>query len=181
MEKVVYFSYTQKDRQHCLSAGMDDFLSKPYSIDQLQHIVQRWLPKEKADRIAYSKSEVMQVVPVDDVPVLNLQRLEQIRGMDSSGERKMLRKILNAFVQSAEHYMLELEKVIEDEDTAAVYRIAHSLKSSSANIGAESLSILFKRMEAYGKSGELISIRLLQNDLRYQYQRALAEIDRVVE
>ncbi len=173
---------TEKDRQHCLRAGMDDFLSKPYSIDQLQHIVQRWLPKEKANRIAYSKSEVMQVVPVDDdVPVLNLQRLEQIRGMDSSGERKMLCKILNAFVQSAEHYMLELEKVIEDEDTAAVYRIAHSLKSSSANIGAESLSILFKQMEAYGKSGELISIRLLQNDLRYQYQRALAEIERVVE
>lgn len=77
--------------------------------------------------------------------------------------------------------MLELEKVIEDEDTAAVYRIAHSLKSSSANIGAESLSVLFKQMEAYGKSGELKSIQSLQNDLRYQYQRALAEIERVVE
>ncbi len=173
---------TVKDRQNCLNAGMNDFLSKPYSIDQLRHIVQRWLPEEKADRMTYSETGKIQVVPViDEIPVLNLKRLEQIRGMDSSGERKLLHRILNAFVKSADQYMLQLEKVIEDEDSAAVYRIAHSLKSSSANIGAESLSVLFKQLEAYGKSGEMMSIRALWNDLHHQYQRALAEIEKVVE
>ena len=161
---------------------MNDFLSKPYSIDQLRHIVQRWLPKEKADRITLLETSETRSEPViDEIPVLNLKRLEQIRGMNSTGERKLLRRILNAFVKSADQYMLQLEKVIEEEDPAAVYRIAHSLKSSSANIGAESLSMLFKQLEAYGKSGEMLSIRALWSDLRYQYQRALTEIEKVVE
>ncbi len=173
---------TDNDRQRCLNAGMNDFLSKPYSIDQLRHIVQRWLPKEKADRITLLETSETRSEPIiDEIPVLNLKRLEQIRGMNSTGERKLLRRILNAFVKSADQYMLQLEKVIEEEDPATVYRIAHSLKSSSANIGAESLSMLFKQLEAYGKSGEMLSIRALWSDLRYQYQRALTEIEKVVE
>lgn len=172
---------TEDDRNHCLNAGMNDFLSKPYSIDQLQQKIMNWLSKEKSSRLNAVKSETVAIKPeLNAMPALNPTRLNQIRELDSSGGDGLLHKILQAFLESAETNVHQLEQAIVKSDADGLRQTAHALKSSSGNIGAESLSAIFKQLEADGRSGEFTHAKSLQADMQQQYQSVIAEIEKIL-
>ncbi|MBS0300335.1 MAG: response regulator [Proteobacteria bacterium] len=168
---------TEDDRTHCLNAGMNDFLSKPYSIDQLQQKITDWLAKGKSNLPNAVKLEAVEIKHEDNaMPALNPARLNQIRELDSSGGDSLLHKILQAFLDSAETNVRQLEQAILNSDADGLRQTAHALKSSSGNIGAESLSAIFKQLEADGRSGELVHAKTLQANMQQQYQCVIAEI-----
>lgn len=172
---------TEDDRNHCLNAGMNDFLSKPYSIDQLQQKITNWLSKEKSDLLNTVKSKPIEIKhEVNTMPALNPIRLNQIRELDSSGGDDLLHKILQAFLDSAEANVLQLDQAILNSDTDGLRQSAHALKSSSGNIGAENLSTIFKQLEADGRSGDITHAKALQPDMRQQYQSVIAEIKKIL-
>lgn len=117
----------------------------------------------------------------DDASVLNPAQLDQIRSLDISGKHRLLQRILHTFLESTEGYIRQLEQAIINGDTNALYRTAHTLKSSSANIGAEDLSAIFKQLESYGKAGELVNARLLQKNLQQHYQQVITEIRKILD
>ena len=90
-------------------------------------------------------------------------------------------KILQAFLDSAEGYIKQLEQAILDADTDGLRRSAHTLKSSSANIGAESLSSIFKQLEVFGQSGEIAHAKLLRESMQQQYQQVIIEIRKMLD
>lgn len=172
---------TEDDRNHCLNAGMNDFLSKPYSIDQLQQKIMNWLSKEKSSRLNAVKLETVAIKPeLNAMPALNPTRLNQIRELDSSGGDGLLHKILQAFLESTETNVHQLEQAIVKSDADGLRQTAHALKSSSGNIGAESLSAIFKQLEADGRSGEFTHAKSLQADMQQQYQSVIAEIEKIL-
>lgn len=172
---------TEDDRTQCLNAGMDDFLSKPYTLDQLQQKILQWLPQEKGNPMNTEKSKSMAIKPDSStVPVLNPVRLEQIRELDPTGESNLLQKILQAFLDSADNSLQQLELAILHNDTESLRQSAHTLKSSSGNIGAESLSAIFKQLEIDGRSGELTRAKALQENMRSHYQSVVAEIRKIL-
>ena len=120
----------------------------------------QWLPIEKTSLMDNIKSEVNETTPnAGNVPVLNPVLLDQIRSLDPSGGAELINKILHAFLNSADDQMQKLEDAFLNEDADSLGRIAHSLKSSSANIGAESLSEMFKQLEAHGRAGRISSCK----------------------
>ncbi len=168
---------SENDRTNCLNVGMNDFLSKPYSIAQLQKVIMQWLPIEKTSLMDNIKSEVNEITPnAGNAPVLNPVLLDQIRSLDPSGGAELINKILHAFLNSADDQMQKLEDAFLNEDADSLGRIAHSLKSSSANIGAKSLSEMFKKLEAHGRAGELAHAKALQANMFQHYQHVLTEI-----
>ncbi len=172
---------SENDRTDCLNAGMDDFLSKPYSFDQLQQIILRWLQKDRINLKNTEKSEMVEITTkANDAPVLNPVLLDQIRSLDASGGHELVNKILHAFLEPADDYMHKLKDAIMNEDTDSLCRLAHTLKSSSANIGAESLSEMFKQLEAHGRAGELTQAKALQENLLQHYQQVLVEIKKTL-
>lgn len=173
---------SESDRIQCLNAGMDDFLSKPYSLDQLQRIIHQWLPKEKLTPTDTIKSKMIEIKnETQNAPAINPTRLEQIRELDSVGGHQLVHKILQAFLDSAEGYIKQLEQAILDADTDGLRRSAHTLKSSSANIGAESLSSIFKQLEVFGQSGEIAHAKLLRESMQQQYQQVIIEIRKMLD
>lgn len=171
---------SENDHTQCLNAGMDDFLSKPYSLDQLQKILLRWLPKEKIDLMKTTTAITKTMSEASDVSLLNPVLLNQIQSLDATGGHKLVHKILRAFLESADGYIHQLEQAIVNGDADGIRRSAHTLKSSSANIGAESLSALFKQLEAYGQSGELAHAELLSEGLKQHYQQVIIEIRKML-
>ncbi len=172
---------TENDRKRCLDGGMNDFLSKPYSIDQLQQKIHHWLSKEKNYPMNTVKSETIELEPkTNAMPALNPTRLDQIRELDSTGGNGLLHKILQAFLESATSSMHQLEQAIINGDADSLRQSAHALKSSSGNIGAESLSALFKQLEANGRSGELAQAERLKESLRQHYLQVVTEINKIL-
>ena len=169
---------TEDDRNHCIEAGMDDFLSKPYTLNQLNEVLTKWQTKNE------SNQAIMMTEPGNPkensispkLPLLNPVLLDQIRSLDPSHGSELVNKILHAFLESAEGYVQLLNQAFLDNDAETIRKTAHTLKSSSANIGAEALSTVFKQIEAYGKSGELTLAESLRSEMLTLYQQVIIEV-----
>ena len=160
---------------------MNDFLSKPYTIDQLRQKIHHWLSKEKHNPMNAVKSQLVELATeTNAIPALNPIWLGQIRELDTTGGDVLLHKILQAFLESAPNNMHQLEQAITNGDADSLRQSAHALKSSSGNIGAENLSALLKQLEADGRTGELSHAKSLQESLRQHYQQAITEINKIL-
>lgn len=172
---------TEDDRTQCLNAGMDDFLSKPYSLDQLQQKILQWLPTKKGNPMNTENSESIAIKSgAYTAPALNPVRLEEIRELDPTGGCSLLQKILQAFLESADIGLQQLEQAILNNDPEGLRQSAHALKSSSGNIGAESLSAIFKQLEIDGHTGELMRAKALQENMHSHYQSVITEIRKIL-
>nr|WP_211368278.1 hybrid sensor histidine kinase/response regulator [Pseudoxanthomonas gei] len=156
------------DRQRCLDAGMDDYLSKPVSREQLENCLQRWLPGRAsfAERVVtplLGKGPELAVVtaapparpgaPVNPAifPVLDHSMLDELQ--EIAGEETV--RIIGLFLEDAPRLIGRLETASTVPDLEAMRDAAHTLKSSSANVGAMALSTAAKRVELGARAMKL--------------------------
>lgn len=170
------------DRIQCLAAGMDDYLAKPYSKAQLGNILKRWLVKTT-------------VTPANDVPqagekadaetgqkaVIELRQLDQLRELDPSGSLGLARQIIRVYLESSGKGIGQIEQAIDKGDSEGLRSAAHSLKSSSANVGATTLSGLFKQLEELGKNARLDEARPVYARMWQEYGRAAIALQTLLE
>ena len=150
------------DRQRCLDAGMDDYLSKPVSREQLENCLQRWLPgrasfgartaQPTADAagVAAAPPAARPAVP-SIFPVLDHSMLDELR--EIAGDETS--RIVGLFLEDAPRLIARLESASTIPDLEAMRDAAHTLKSSSANVGAMALSTAAKRVELGARAQKL--------------------------
>jgi CheY-like chemotaxis protein len=158
------------DRQRCLDAGMDDYLSKPFRQEHLRVITERWLGRKEgaatgADAGADAGSPhpaalsaaaaagagwpPEQTGPIDD------RALELIRALEREGAADLLANVIDIYLRETPTLLQTLHEAAGRSDGVALRRAAHSLKSSSANLGAGCLAELCRELEAVALSGDL--------------------------
>lgn len=135
----------QGDAGRFLELGFDDCLFKPLRHPQVQAMLTKHLrlqaPLAEADGIGSSRA------PTGD-DVLDPVALARLRELDPTGENKLVERVLKAFQTSAARLMPQLQAAREANDRTTVRLVAHTLKSSSASIGALTLSQLCGELEA---------------------------------
>ncbi len=169
------------NRERCLEAGMDDYLAKPYSLDQLRAALARWIaiPADKADDDdAPPSAAPPQPETARDaaLPAIDRGFLAQFRELDPQGGMKLAGRIIGIYLGSSPELLANIEHALASGDGAAVHRAAHSLKSSSANVGAMTLHQLLIDLERAGKDGRLEEARTLFAHAHDEYRRATAEL-----
>ena len=170
------------DREQCLAAGMDDYLAKPYSIVQLQQMLERWLRQETKTITTPSIAPVTETTATTNgTPAINTKFLDPLRELDPSGGLGFTRQILQVYLDSSSNMVNLTAQAITAGDSEALYRAAHSLKSSAANVGAETLSNLFSQLEKLGRAGKLNEARAVFNVTQQEYDRAVNEIRSLLE
>ncbi|MDG4551691.1 MAG: response regulator [Candidatus Contendobacter sp.] len=177
-------------REECLMAGMDDYLSKPFEQEQLIAVLERWLPLAESTvptpaassppvsppptgaKVVASAEPVSLPVPDPAPPVLARSALDQIRALQRPGGSDLLSKIIDLYLESAPKLLEKAREAVAAADGEALRQATHSLKSSSANLGATQLAAVCKELEQRGREQRLTDIAELLRELEIHYQQA---------
>lgn len=153
------------DREICLTAGMDDYITKPVQRETLAAALQRVRPRAVADTLPFEPG----AAPID--PVI-LQQLHANLG-DSFGEE--LAAILEAYRLQLQVELPLLHQAITQSDHTQLALLAHRLCGASATLGARHVALLCRKLEQRGASVDT-QLALLRHIL-VEAQRASAALD----
>ncbi len=160
-------------QEQCLSVGMDDFLSKPFTMNQMQAVLSLWL--DQGMKSTDPKAIVKSIAPDEQKetePVLEQDTLKRIRVLQRPGKPNVLSKIINLYLQNSPGLIKTVRKSVEQGDGVALCEAAHSLKSSSANLGAVSMAAVCKKLEEMGREGRTDAAKALTGRIESEYKLA---------
>ncbi len=168
------------DREQCLAAGMDDFLSKPFGQEQLREVLQRWL-SNRSQRFAESDpvEAALQAGDSASSDLLDEAALSNIRALQRPGKPDILQKIVDHYLNTAPQLLQQVREAIEQRDAAALRMAAHTLKSSSANLGARTLAAHCQELETMAEEEALESAAQLLSEIESGYVPVAAELQRI--
>jgi signal transduction histidine kinase/DNA-binding response OmpR family regulator len=167
----------QGDREMCLAAGMDDYLSKPIRIAELVRALQASSPIQGSAQV--QPEPIESAVPDRAAPpaesVIELSTLAELQVL-LGGDFASLARLIDSFLEDAPKLLAELRQSISNGDAAGLRRAAHSLKSNGNDFGALAFASLCKELEVLGKSGELSGAADLNDQLVVEYERVSAAL-----
>ena len=160
------------DREACLEAGMNDYLAKPIRREELIEALCRWSEPMGTTRRNPCTTD-------DAEQVLDARVLDDLRALGGADDPGLLTELIELFLRDAPERIAEIEGALERGDAASLERAAHTLKSSSANLGATSLSALCREIEAAARARATAGLPALVTRSRELYRRVEAELAKV--
>jgi len=146
---------SKSDANRCIKIGMDEFLLKPIALQELKHVLEKWLPKdlsqlanEHAEQSTVSKKKTAPP-NITDSPI-DIVILIQVIGDDANVHRTLF----ESFIKSAQSAISAINTAAKSDTTEVVIKQAHKLKSASRNMGAVKLADLCEAMEGAARAGQ---------------------------
>jgi len=164
------------DRERCIHAGMDDYISKPVTPRVLAEVLERWLMKRERDECSGLgdgdgdetgdlKLETRDAKEGPDAPIFDhSSMMERLMNDDD-----LARTIISAFLDDIPKQIEALKGYLDQEDVESAERQAHTIKGASANVSGMALRDVAFEMEKAGKAGDLHGIAALMPELERQF------------
>jgi two-component system sensor histidine kinase/response regulator len=154
------------DKQRCIAAGMDDYLSKPVKLSELHSVLQRWIAKSPV-----SDHRVLEGQVGGEPVHLDPARVAELRELTDKSNQDGFSVIASAFLEDGPERLAALEQALANHDAKTVRWEAHALKGAAANVGATTLSSMCQEMEFAADEANLRNAQSLVTELRAEFQR----------
>ena len=139
------------DREKCLAAGMDDYISKPVMLTEVQAALEHW------GNIKLKRSSAVPAAASSDAEQwFDCQLLAELRGIKADGQRSMFDELLDLFLENAPRRLVEMGNSLADAPKLAFH--AHSFKSMSLSLGVKPLIQLSQQIERLAHEGNLNAV-----------------------
>ena len=146
----------KEDKDRCLEAGMNDFVTKPIRPQQLFATIDKWISRDEREDVLPGRVEdkpqegVVQTQPQAE-PVVDLKdALDRV-----GGDKEFYQELLQEFLEYAPAQVENLKQAVEENDTNTAAKEAHTLKGALANLAARDPSAVAYELEMLAKKGEL--------------------------
>lgn len=145
------------DRERCLEAGMNDYLTKPIKGKDLYQMLQKWL-SHSHNECTHDMSEKEQSIE----PAIDPDALVSIRALQADYGDELLNQVVKTYLDNSNKLLQSLEQAWGTGDSKTIRMVSHTLKSSSSQVGAHSLAELCRAVENearnqnYDKTGQAL-------------------------
>lgn len=164
------------DREVCLAAGMDDYLTKPFTLSQLEQVLARWLfnrrpvqvevcgdvtnaPLQQNPATLQEVPALQMVAPRQDTIIeptmIDQAALAAIRALQRPGQPDIVARIVTQYMDSSPEIIDRIRRAVLSKNAVELRAAAHRLKSSSAQLGATALASDCRELEMMGARREL--------------------------
>jgi len=133
------------DKEKCINAGMDDYISKPVLIEEVQKIIIKWFEFSKTKK-STSRQNIKTSLMLDSDIIYGLKELD---------DSNHFKEVVNLYLEVAPVLIGEIKKTFEEKDFESLKRAAFNLKRASLNLGANRLAEVCVKVESMeGKLSE---------------------------
>ncbi len=177
------------DRERCMAAGMDDFITKPVRLEAIGAVLERWVarPPEteracapapaaaaRAGVAGAAAGDAAAAVRSADDP-LDRAQIELLLSLDD-GQGETLAEIVNEYIRVATEGRGELLREIDQRDSGALARTAHTLKGASANVGASGMAEVCAGLELRARQAQVDDAAALMEQFEAEFERVQAAL-----
>ena len=153
-------------KKECMQAGMDGYITKPFDKTILIDTVAKWLEETESGCDTTTRLMDKLLCLKQEYQLLNRQRIEDLT--INLGEDFM--DLVDTYKESCSSQYLDLQKALADANREGIQLASHSLKSASANLGADYLAKICSTLEECSKS-----------EIEYDFSAAIASIESVID
>ncbi|MCX6135351.1 MAG: ATP-binding protein [Ignavibacteriales bacterium] len=169
----------QGDREKCLAAGMDDYVSKPIKQEVLRKTLQKWVARILQSVNVESEPEGIDAMGAEaPVTVLDKARFDELASIGSNTHPPLLELIIQQYVTDAPERLETMHKSIQARDFTSLGFAAHKLRGSSAQLGVVVVTRLCQELEVQTFGDSLQEAFRLVDELEHALQTALIELSK---
>jgi CheY-like chemotaxis protein/HPt (histidine-containing phosphotransfer) domain-containing protein len=153
------------DRERCLAAGMDDYIPKPFTPEQLETVLARWIPAAAAHRNAAPAPPMARPSsdPVD---------WDMVADLVAMTPPAFVSDLMALFFKDAATALTDLRLAWREDDLSAWRRVAHKLRGSCATLGARAMTETCMRMEEADEAAFLSGGESMLESLEAEFRTA---------
>jgi len=159
------------ERERCLAAGMDDYVSKPLTIDVLDAALRRWVPEAPARAEAPARRR-------PSSPPVDLGMLRKLQGGQGQGQPDIVAEVVALFLRDAPARLAEIRDAVGRGDLSAAARAAHTLKGSAGHLGAKTLTLLAARFDEKARAGAPFDVAFAVGAIAEELDRVRSALSR---
>jgi two-component system, sensor histidine kinase and response regulator len=143
------------DRERCIAAGMDDYVSKPVKRETLSAAIERWTLDRSAHAKTGDSTEPPPDIDADSSNVIDASVIDELRGLQSATDPDFFNHLIDLFIEETPHRLAAIADAVTTMNAKALAQEAHALKGSSAHLGATRMDALCEILEEQGRAGSL--------------------------